>query len=82
MRYNTEEDEDTRKEDGLQEKETNTKEMKSQIISKSLQRVFKQLFIRGFLVFLFYWIFLFVLQYLKGSVVQYENSGKCSIGEK
>ena len=82
MKYITETNEDTKKEDGLQEKEMNKKKKKIVDIAKALWRVFMQLLFRGFFVFIFYWIFLFVVRWLKGSVEQYEESGKCLIGEK
>ena len=81
MKYITETNEDTKQEESLQEKEMN-KKMKIINIAKALWRVFMQLLIRGVFVFMFYWVFLFVVRWLKGSVEQYEESGKCLIGEK
>ena len=81
MKYITETNEDTKQVESLQEKEMN-KKMKIINIAKALWRVFMQLLFRGFFVFIFYWIFLFVVRWLKGSVEQYEESGKCLVGEK
>ena len=50
--------------------------------SKVMSHVFKQIFIRGVAVYLFYNVFLFLVQGWKGSVQEYVNDGKCPLDEK
>jgi hypothetical protein len=49
---------------------------------KVMSRVFKQIFIRVIVVFLFYNVFLILVQGLKGSVQEYVNDGMCPLDEK
>ena len=47
-----------------------------------LSHVLKQIFMRGVAVYLFYNVFVILVQRLKGSVQEYVNDGKCPLDEK